>query len=148
MNILVTGGLGVNGAWVTGKLVERGCRPVVLENRIDVSLVGEEIANQVELVEADVTELGALIRIFERHKIQRVVHMAALITGIQEELLKGFRRQRRGHCESARGRHQDGRRARRIYQFAGSLWANRRTERASPLCADYGGTSAASIPRV
>jgi UDP-glucose 4-epimerase len=90
MNILVTGGLGVNGAWVTGKLVERGYRPVVLENRIDVSLVGEEIANQVELVEADVTELGALIRIFERHKIQRVVHMAALITGIQEELLKGF----------------------------------------------------------
>ena len=28
MNILLTGGLGVNGAWVTRKLIERGYRPV------------------------------------------------------------------------------------------------------------------------
>ena len=90
MNILLTGGLGVNGAWVTRKLVERGYRPVVLENRIDTSLVGDGIAGQIELVEADITDLDALLRIFEKYKIQRVVHMAALITGIQIELLKGF----------------------------------------------------------
>ena len=90
MNILLTGGLGVNGAWVTRKLVERGCRPVVLENRIDTSLVGDGIAGQIELVEADITDLDALLRIFKQYKIQRVVHMAALITGIQIELLKGF----------------------------------------------------------
>ena len=40
MRILVTGGLGVNGSWVTRKLVERGLHPVVLENRIDTSLLG------------------------------------------------------------------------------------------------------------
>jgi UDP-glucose 4-epimerase len=90
MNILLTGGLGVNGAWVTRKLVERGYRPVVLENRIDTSLVGDGIAGQIDLVEADITDLDALLRIFKQYKIQRVVHMAALITGIQIELLKGF----------------------------------------------------------
>lgn len=90
MNILLTGGLGVNGAWVTRKLVERGYRPVVLENRIDLSLVGDDVARHVELVEADITDLERMVRIFGDHKIQRVVHMAALITGIQEQLLEGF----------------------------------------------------------
>src|ERR1700728_2965631 len=90
MNILLTGGLGVNGAWVTRKLVERGYRPIVLENRIDTSLIGPEIAGKIDLVEADNTDLDALSGIFAQHKIQRVVHMAALITGIQAELLKGF----------------------------------------------------------
>lgn len=90
MNILLTGGLGVNGAWVTRKLVERGYRPIVLENRIDTSLIGPEIAGKIDLVETDITDLEALIEVFGKHKIQRVVHMAALITGIQAELLKGF----------------------------------------------------------
>jgi UDP-glucose 4-epimerase len=90
MNILLTGGLGVNGAWVTRKLVERDYRPVVLENRIDTSLVGDEIAGKIDLVEADITDLDALLRIIAKHRIQRVVHMAALIAGIQTELLKGF----------------------------------------------------------
>lgn len=90
MNILLTGGLGVNGAWVTRKLVERGYRPVVLETRLDLSLVGEEIARGAVLVEGDITDLAALERIMREHRIQRVVHMAALITGIQDDMLRGF----------------------------------------------------------
>jgi UDP-glucose 4-epimerase len=90
MNILLTGGLGVNGAWVTRKLVERGYRPVVLENRIDLSLIGSDIGRGVELVEADITDLDAMTAILGKHKIRRIVHMAALITGIQDDLLKGF----------------------------------------------------------
>jgi UDP-glucose 4-epimerase len=91
MNILVTGGLGVNGAWVTRKLVERGYRPVVLEKRIDLSLIGNDIArNKAELIEGDIADLDALVRIFDACKIQRVVHMAALISGVQSELLLGF----------------------------------------------------------
>jgi UDP-glucose 4-epimerase len=90
MNILLTGGLGVNGAWVTRKLVERGFRPLVLENRIDTSLIGDEIASAIDILEADVTDLDVLLRVMEAHKIRRVVHMAALITGIQSELKRGF----------------------------------------------------------
>lgn len=90
MNILLTGGLGVNGAWVTRKLVERGFRPLVLENRIDTSLIGDEIASAIDILEADITDLDVLLRVMEAHKIRRVVHMAALITGIQSELKRGF----------------------------------------------------------
>jgi UDP-glucose 4-epimerase len=90
VNILVTGGLGVNGAWVTSKLVERGFHPVVLENRLDLSLVSKDIAANVVLVEGDVTDLEGLIRIFGEQKIQRIIHMAVLIPGIQQEPLKGF----------------------------------------------------------
>lgn len=90
MNILLTGGLGVNGAWVTRKLVERGYRPVVLEKRIDFSLLSDDVARDIVVVEGDVTNLDDLMRIFEEHKIQRVVHMAVLIPGIQTEMLKGF----------------------------------------------------------
>jgi UDP-glucose 4-epimerase len=90
MNILLTGGLGVNGAWVTRKLVERGYRPVVLENRIDTTLVGDKIAREIDLIEADITAFETLGRIFKERKIQRVVHMAALITGIQDNIQSGF----------------------------------------------------------
>jgi UDP-glucose 4-epimerase len=90
MNILLTGGLGVNGAWVTRKLVERGYRPVVLENRIDTSLIGDDIAQKVELIEADIRNSQALASIFQSRKIQRVIHMAALITGIQTDIQSGF----------------------------------------------------------
>jgi UDP-glucose 4-epimerase len=90
MTILLTGGLGVIGAWVTRKLVERGYRPVVLENRIDLSLMSDDVVQNIVLVEGDITNLDGLVRIFGEHKIQRVVHMAVLIPGIQTELLKGF----------------------------------------------------------
>jgi UDP-glucose 4-epimerase len=90
MKILLTGGLGVNGAWVTRKLVERGYRPIVLENRIDLSLVGPDLANGIEVVEADITDRDGLAAVLSEHKIQRIVHMAALITGIQADMQKGF----------------------------------------------------------
>ena len=90
MKILLTGGLGVNGAWVTRKLAERGYRPIVLENRIDLSLVGPDLANGIEVVEADITDRDGLAAVLSEHKIQRIVHMAALITGIQTDMQKGF----------------------------------------------------------
>lgn len=90
MNILLTGGLGVNGAWVTRKLVERGYRPVVLENRVDMSLIGDDIECKIQIVETDITDLDGLIQICRTHKIRRIVHMAALITGIQSDMLRGF----------------------------------------------------------
>jgi UDP-glucose 4-epimerase len=90
MKILLTGGLGVNGAWVTRKLVERGYRPIVLENRIDLSLVGSDLASGIEVVEADITDRDGLAGVLSEHKIQRIVHMAALITGIQADMQKGF----------------------------------------------------------
>ena len=61
MNILVTGGLGVNGAWVTRQLLEQGHRPVVFENRLDTMFVAD-IADKIEVVIGDILDLPAVIR--------------------------------------------------------------------------------------
>ena len=53
MRVLVTGGLGVNGSWVTRRLLERGHEPVVFDFRPDTALI-EDIAGEIELVEGDV----------------------------------------------------------------------------------------------
>jgi len=91
MQILITGGLGVNGAWVTRKLVARGLRPVLYENRLDDSLV-RDIAGSFEIVHGDINDIAALVRTLKEYKIQRIVHMAALMPpGAQSDPLNGFR---------------------------------------------------------
>lgn len=91
MNILVTGGLGVNGAWVIRKLVERGHHPVVFENRPDYSLV-HDLRDAFRLVRGDINDFAGLVRAFQEHRIQRVIHMAALMPpSAQEDPLNGFR---------------------------------------------------------
>lgn len=81
MNVLITGGLGVNGAWVTAQLVSKGLRPVVLENRIDFSLLPPGVQDQITLVEADVTDFNSVRRAVRTHRIDRLIHMAAIIDG-------------------------------------------------------------------
>lgn len=81
MNVLVTGGLGVNGAWVTAQLVSMGVRPVVLENRVDFSLLPQGVQDQITLVEADVTDVDSIRAAVRTHRIDRLIHMAAVIDG-------------------------------------------------------------------
>ena len=91
MKVLVTGGLGVNGAWVTRKLIGRGHAPVVFENRPDFSLV-EDLRDGFELVRGDINDLTCLVRTFREHEVRRVIHMAALMpSGAQSDPLNGFR---------------------------------------------------------
>jgi UDP-glucose 4-epimerase len=78
MQILITGALGVNGAAVLRFLSARGIRPVVFENRVDLSLV-RDLEGQFEVVQGDISDIAGLTRTFQAHKIQRVVHMAALM---------------------------------------------------------------------
>jgi UDP-glucose 4-epimerase len=84
MNILITGGVGVNGSWVTRKLLARGYQPIVLENRVDYSLL-PDLEGKFELVVGDITKLDALTELFRSRKIQRVVHMAAYFTPTMED---------------------------------------------------------------
>lgn len=90
MKTLVTGGLGVNGAWVTRKLLDRGHEVVVADLLADRSLLGER-ARDVEVLAVDVTNGEAMKSLLEEHRIEAVVHMAALISGLQENPLAGFR---------------------------------------------------------
>lgn len=83
MNILVTGGLGVNGAWVTRQLLEQGHRPVVYENRMDTLLV-PDIMDKIEIVIGDILDLSTVIRTVKEYSIQCICHLAALMPGASQ----------------------------------------------------------------
>lgn len=90
MQLLITGALGVNGASVLRNLCGRQIRPIVFENRIDLSLV-RDLVGQFEIVQGDINDLAALVRLLQKHRIQRLVHMAALMPPAAEaDPFKGF----------------------------------------------------------
>lgn len=90
MNVLVTGGLGVNGCWVTRQLLETGHHPVVLDNRPDFSLVGD-IASDIEFVQADLNDFASLVSALKGRRIERICHLAAIYPGAcDSNPLQGF----------------------------------------------------------
>ena len=83
MKTLITGGTGVNGAATARLLVSRGERPVLLDNRVDPSLIAD-IAADVDVVTGDILDGAALKEVVAGHDITRIVHMAALMPGPAE----------------------------------------------------------------
>jgi len=77
MNILVTGGLGVNGCWVTRDLLEMGHQPIVLDNRPDFSLVSD-IADDISVVVGDIQDFATVTRTLKDYHVQRICHLAAI----------------------------------------------------------------------
>ena len=77
MRILVTGGLGVNGCWVTRDLLTMGHEPVVFDNRPDFTLL-RDVSSEFAFVQGDITSLEQLTRACEEHRIERICHLAAV----------------------------------------------------------------------
>lgn len=91
MKILVTGGLGVNGCWVTRRLLESGHEPVVLDVRDDRSLL-RDVATDFEFVQADITDTAAMPEILKSRRIERICHLAAIYPdACDENPMQGFR---------------------------------------------------------
>ena len=61
MKVLITGGMGVNGAVTARLLVRDGLRPVLLDNRADFILM-QDIKDQVDCVIGDVCDADFLLR--------------------------------------------------------------------------------------
>jgi UDP-glucose 4-epimerase len=78
VNVLVTGGLGAIGSFVSRLLRERGERVVVVDLRPDVRLV-KDIADELTIVQSDILHLPPLIETFQKHRIDHVIHTAALM---------------------------------------------------------------------
>jgi UDP-glucose 4-epimerase len=92
MTVLVTGGMGVLGSMVTEELVDRGEQPVLYARHLDRTLLGSSLLDQVEYVQGDVLELPALVHAIRRHRVTRIVHMAALLIGeCQANPYRGFK---------------------------------------------------------
>jgi UDP-glucose 4-epimerase len=78
MKVLITGGIGVNGAVTARLLVREGLRPVLLDNRMDPSLI-QDIKGQVDIVIGDVCDEASLQKIVDDYHITHIAHLAALM---------------------------------------------------------------------
>ncbi len=83
MKVLITGGTGVNGAALARLLVSEGLCPVLLDNRLDLSLI-RDIHDHADLVEGDVSDPELLARVMEDYDITHIAHLAALMPGPAE----------------------------------------------------------------
>ena len=79
MSILITGGTGSIGSFVTRNLVERGMVPVVYA-RHKKTLFLSDIVDHLIFEQGDVLDIDRLIQAIKRHKIERIVHMAAAMS--------------------------------------------------------------------
>jgi len=78
MNILITGGLGAIGSWVTRQLIEQGDRAVTYSRHIDNTLV-RDIVDKIEMVTGDIMDLPTLLHTIKKYKIQRICHLSAML---------------------------------------------------------------------
>lgn len=78
MKVLITGGMGVNGAVTARLMVRKGFRPVLLDNRMDLSLM-RDLKDRVDCVEADVCDQRVLETIVADYQVTHIAHLAALM---------------------------------------------------------------------
>jgi UDP-glucose 4-epimerase len=91
MRVLVTGGLGANGAFVLRELLARGIDPIVYDNRSEFRLVSD-VSDDFEFVLGEINDVARLIRILLTRRVERIVHMAAVLPPSTEaDALRGFR---------------------------------------------------------
>jgi len=77
VTMLVTGGAGVVGSYVVRDLVERGDRPVIVDVAPGAAWL-REFEGRVEFARLDINDLGAMTDLCRRHKVQVILHLAAL----------------------------------------------------------------------
>ena len=78
MKALITGGLGVNGAVTARLMVQDGLRPVLMDNRMDLTLIAD-IKDHVDIEIGDICDRATLENIVDRHQITHIAHLAALM---------------------------------------------------------------------
>ena len=78
MKVLITGGLGVNGAVTARLMVKDGLRPVLMDNRMDLTLTGD-IKDQVDIVIGDICDQAALEKAVDEFQVTHIAHLAALM---------------------------------------------------------------------
>ena len=83
MNVLLTGGAGYIGSHMAVALAQAGHQPVVLDNFCNskpsvMARVAALSGQAVPLVQADVRDTSAVVRAITEHRIEAVVHFAAL----------------------------------------------------------------------
>jgi nucleoside-diphosphate-sugar epimerase len=82
MNVLLTGGYGCIGSWITRNLLQRGDRVWIYDLKEDpkrMRLITDDAQlRQVAFVQGDVTHLPRLREVLEKNQITHIVHLAGL----------------------------------------------------------------------
>jgi nucleoside-diphosphate-sugar epimerase len=82
MNVLLTGGYGCIGSWITRNLLARGDRVWIYDLREDPRrmrlIMTEEQIGAVQFIQGDVTEADRLVDVMGKNHITHVVHLAGL----------------------------------------------------------------------
>jgi nucleoside-diphosphate-sugar epimerase len=84
VRVLLTGGYGCIGCWVTGLLLRRGDAVFIYDLKEDTrrmrQVLGDELIGQTRFVAGDVTDLAGLRAAIAGHGITHVIHLAGLQT--------------------------------------------------------------------
>jgi len=84
MGVMVVGGSGFVGCHVLRELLARGETPVSL----DLAPLPEEMSqfqDRIKAVRADVLQVTELLRVIQENRIDRVVHLASLVTAASQQ---------------------------------------------------------------
>ena len=91
MTILLTGGTGFLGAWVTRRLLEAGCPVRILDRSTDRTILADIAgpgSESVECIEGDVSDPADVFR--AASGCDAIIHLAALLTpACQEDPIRG-----------------------------------------------------------
>ena len=78
MSILITGGMGAIGSFVTRKLVEMGIEPVLYARHKDTILLSD-IEHKLSIVEGNILDFEKLVETIKNYKVERIIHTAAML---------------------------------------------------------------------
>jgi UDP-glucose 4-epimerase len=82
--VLVTGGAGFVGSYVVRDLLRAGARPVVFDSVIGLSTLASVVPAEdragLMMEQGDVTDEWKLLRLCQRHEVERIVHLASPLT--------------------------------------------------------------------
>ena len=92
MNILVTGGAGFIGSHIVLDLLNTGKQPVVVDNfansqPVVLDRIRKLSGKKFDFIEADITDARAMQEVFNSHRIDAVIHLAAL-KSVEESVRK------------------------------------------------------------
>ncbi|MBI4286724.1 MAG: NAD(P)-dependent oxidoreductase [Chloroflexi bacterium] len=95
--VLVTGGTGVIGSWVTRRLLETGAKVVTFSRHPDITLI-RNVVPDVAIATGDMLDLPSIVSTMKAHNVGRVIHMATtLIDPLEANPFMGYR----GNVEGA-----------------------------------------------
>jgi UDP-glucose 4-epimerase len=79
MSILIIGGMGSIGSFVTRKFVEMGIEPIVYARHRNVLFL-RDIEKKVVYAEGDILDVDKLMTTVKAYHVDRIIHMAALLS--------------------------------------------------------------------